>query len=338
MGGKRPRRNRGRRLRRPHTCGCGHLLRHYWAHCPGCGRSLVWGDTRGVTGAECYQCGWIVSDRFTYCPWCGADIHEEGVSSDEPLRAPRGFRYDAGCDGGCGGGVQYPMPYCPWCAAEQLWDWHNRFEGSCPHCAAGVDDAMDWCPWCGEDATGRDLIVRSLTRVRRLLIVSRIKLWPYRILLRPGVSGVDPRWPDTIEIEQKYVTGAQRRDEIPWPMLVGLIVHELGHSYLYNHWSWTRSREFRRVFGMVDKAYRGVDRSWVDFERRRVATTPVHHVSAYASTHPLEDFAEIFRFYVTRRGRLRELFAEFGRKRKGVIVYEKFLALHRFIRSARSTD
>ncbi|MGE5759402.1 MAG: putative zinc-binding metallopeptidase, partial [Gemmatimonadota bacterium] len=67
----------------------------------------------------------------------------------------------------------------------------------------------------------------------------------------------------------------------------------------------------------------------------RVATTLVDHVSRYAGTHPQEDFAETFRFYVTRRGRLRELFGEFGRKRKGVIVFEKFLVLHDYVRSLR---
>ena len=73
----------------------------------------------------------------------------------------------------------------------------------------------------------------------------------------------------------------------------------------------------------------------MDFERRRIATTLTDYVSAYASTHPQEDFAETFRFYVARRGRLRELFAEFGRKRKGVRVYEKFLVLHDFVRGLR---
>ena len=325
-------RSAGRRRARP-VCKCGRPVRRYWNFCPDCYRHLTWGDDDGITGAECFNCDWIVSERFSFCSWCGVDIYEEGVSSEEPLRAPRGFRHDGNCDKGCGGGVQYPMAHCPWCGGEQSWDWENRFEGSCPHCGAGVQDDMDWCPWCGEDATGQSLIERTVTRVQRLLIVSRIRPWPYRVLLRPGVSGVDPRWPNIVEIEQKYVTGARRRDEIPWTMLVGLVVHELGHSYLYNHWSWTRTDEFSRLFGHVDKAYRGVDRSWVDFERRRVATTPVNYVSGYAATHPLEDFAETFRFYVTRRGKLRELFAEFGRKRKGVIVYEKFLALDRYITS-----
>jgi hypothetical protein len=86
----------------------------------------------------------------------------------------------------------------------------------------------------------------------------------------------------------------------------------------------------------VAKAYRVVDDAWVDFQRRRVAMSPVNHVSAYSTRHPEEDFAETFRFYLTRRGRLRELFAEFGQKRKGVIVYQKFLALHEYVRSLRA--
>jgi len=61
----------------------------------------------------------------------------------------------------------------------------------------------------------------------------------------------------------------------------------------------------------------------------------VNHVSGYATRHPQEDFAETFRFYLTRRGKLRELFSEFGSKRKGVVVYEKFLAMSGYMRSLR---
>ena len=100
---------------------------------------------------------------------------------------------DARCDWGCGGGVQYPMRFCPWCGRPQTWNEEDQFEGDCPHCDRGVDDWMNVCPWCGQDATGRDLIPRALTRVRRLLLVSRIRDWGYRVLLRPGISGVDPR-------------------------------------------------------------------------------------------------------------------------------------------------
>jgi predicted RNA-binding Zn-ribbon protein involved in translation (DUF1610 family) len=320
---------------RPEThCTCGEELKRYWRFCPHCGRKQVWRDEFHMTGAECYRCGWVVSDLASYCPWCGADIHEDGVSSETPLKAPKGFHFSAWCDGGCGGGVEYPMAFCPWCGAEQEWE-DEDFEGSCPHCDRGVDDWMNHCPWCGSDATGQDLIPRALRRVNRLLLVSRVKQWNYRILLRPGVSGVDPKYPKIVEIEQVYVVGRRKRDEIPWSMLVGLICHELGHSFLYHHWRWTRTPDFARTFGEVNKAYRVTDDTWVDFQRRRISTTHPDFVTAYAATHPQEDFAETFRMYVTRRGRMRELLAELGRKRKGVIVYEKFLELHRFVRSLR---
>ena len=328
-----------RRQRQPtpptdYRCRCGQPLQRFWTFCPWCSREQVWKDEPPVTGAECYYCGWVVSDLHSYCPWCGHDISEEGVSSDQPLKAPRGFRFDAWCDAGCGGGVQSPMEFCPWCGEEQEWeDWD--FEGTCPHCDRGVNDWMDVCPWCGFDATGRDLIDRALTRVRRLLLVSRIKDWGYRVLLRPGLSGVDPRASKIIEIDRSYVVGAQRRDEIPWTLLVGLICHELGHSFLYHHWQITRSEEFKRVFGEVRKAYRVSDDAWVDFYRRRVSPGNTQFVTAYAATHPLEDFAEVFRFYVTRRGRMRELLAELGQRRKDIVVYEKFLYMHRFVRSLR---
>lgn len=329
------RRARRRELPRPEVrCLCGRELKRFWRFCPNCARLQVWGDDQRETGAECYRCGWVVSDKFTFCPWCGANIYEEGHSSPTPLRAPRGFRFHAKCDGGCGGGVQYPMASCPWCGGAQHWNEEKEFEGVCPHCQRGVDDWMNTCPWCGQDATGQNLIPRALRRVRRLLLVSRVKHWGYRVLLRPGVSGVDPKFPKIIEIEEKYVVGMRKRDEISWSMLVGLITHELGHSFLYHNWRWTSTPRFRRTFGTVDKAYR-VDDTWVYFERRRIATTLPTHVSAYAATHPQEDFAETFRFYVTRRGKMRELFAELGRLRKELVVYEKFLILHDYVRSLR---
>ncbi len=311
---------------------CEYPLRRYWYFCPGCSKRLSWGDDRGVTGAECYYCGWIVSDRHSYCPWCGKNITDEG-SSAEPLKQPRGFAYHACCPYvDCGGGLQYPMEYCPWCGRRQAWPFDGLFEGVCPHCYGGVDDLMDYCPWCRGDATGQDLLQPALRRVQHLLRKVRVPDWGYRVLVRPGVSGVDPRHPKIVEIERRLVA---RRDQISWPSVVGLITHELGHSFLFEHWRFARSRRFRKAFGDVSKAYRGVDESWVSFRRRNFSKTPVNHVTTYASKHPLEDFAETFRFYVIRRGRLKDLLAEIGRKGKGVIVYEKFLTLHTYLQELR---
>jgi hypothetical protein len=113
---------------REQRCVCGNLVRRYQGFCSSCGRAQRWGDVGGLTGAECYKCGWAVSDKFACCPWCGANIHEENYSSAEPLKAPRGFRMDARCDWGCGGGVQYPMKYCPWCSRQQFWNEDRFFE------------------------------------------------------------------------------------------------------------------------------------------------------------------------------------------------------------------
>ncbi|KAB2899758.1 MAG: hypothetical protein F9K40_09960 [Kofleriaceae bacterium] len=321
---------------RPETrCKCGHALQRFWRFCPACARPQTWRDVGHVTGAECPVCRWAVSPKSSYCPWCAADIYEEGVSSEKPLKEPKGFRKDARCDAGCGGGVQYPMPYCPWCGEDQSWDDRGQFEGVCPRCDRGVDDWMDTCPWCGKDATGRDLMAPAVREIRRLLRISGVADWGYRLLLRPGGSGVAPESPKIIEINRRHVLDGRRRDEVKWPMLVGLIAHELGHSFLFHHWRWTRTPRFRRVFGEVDKAYRVDEDTPVYFDRRRVAYAPLEHVSAYAATHPQEDFAETFRIYLTRRRRLRELFAELGRKRKAVRVFEKFLLLHDYVRMLR---
>ena len=313
---------------------CRYELERFWYYCPNCARGLEWRDALRETGAECHRCRWMVSDRHSFCPWCGTDIADRD-SSAEPLRAPKGFRFERRCKR-CSGGLMYPMQHCPWCGKDHEHTWrYEHFQNICPSCDRGVDDWMDTCPWCGLDATGRDLIPRALRRVRRLLVVSRVTPWDYRVLLRPGVSGVDPRAPKVIEIDRRYVLGKRRRDDISWNMLTGLILHELGHSFLYHNWVWTRSGRFKRAFGEVRKAYRVADEHWVDFERRRIATTLPDHVSVYAGTHPQEDFAETFRFYVTRRGRLRELFGEFGNKRKAVALFEKFLVLHDYVRGLR---
>jgi hypothetical protein len=225
------------------------------------------------------------------------------------------------------------MRFCPWCGGDQ--EWEDNYVGACPHCDRGVEDTWRVCPWCGFDPTGQDLIGEALHRVRELLKGAKIKDWGYSVLLRPGVSGVDPKYPTLVEIDRTYVVNAKRRTEIPWRMLVGLICHELGHSFLYYYWNLTRTEQFRRVFGEVHKAYRVHDETWVNFAKKKVTLVHAPYVSAYAATHPLEDFAEVFRIYVSRKGRIKDLFIDLGRAHKDVILYEKFLLLHRFVRSLR---
>ncbi|HXL52200.1 MAG TPA: zinc ribbon domain-containing protein, partial [Gemmatimonadales bacterium] len=117
---------------------CAAEVQRFWANCSNCGRRLEWKDTTKATGAECYYCGWVVSDSFSFCPWCGRDI-ADGDSSSEPLKAPKGFKYHRRCQWGCGGGVMYPMRSCPWCGRPQKWRY-QEFQNICPHCNKGVND------------------------------------------------------------------------------------------------------------------------------------------------------------------------------------------------------
>jgi hypothetical protein len=189
---------------------------------------------------------------------------------------------------------------------------------------------MDCCPWCGGDSTGNALIRPALQRVEELLATSRISPWGYRVLLRPGVSGVDPAYPNVVEIDKGYAVGKSSR-RIDWPMVVGLVVHELGHSFLYRHLPWARTERFRRAFGDVDVPYDVPDDVRVEFHQRGVSRVPVDHVTPYAGLHPQEDFAETFRLYVTRGAMLDELFAELDAKRKAKGVKERFQILHDYV-------
>ncbi|MEZ4586236.1 MAG: putative zinc-binding metallopeptidase [Gemmatimonadales bacterium] len=312
-------------------CECGRDLDPFWPFCPSCARRQTWSDALGITGRNCPRCGWMISHEHTFCPWCRAEVALLGRATPPKDAAP-GFRMDAPCDWSCGGGVQYPMPYCPWCGREQ--DWPNEYEGVCATCSKGVDDSMDICPWCAGDATGATRIRPALAQVERLLAIAEIDPWGYRVLLRPGVSGVDPAYPTIVEIDRSHI-GRKPEPQIEWSRIVGLIIHELGHSFLYHHWEWARSEAFHHTFGNVDLPYHVPDDIPVDFRHRRLALQPPDHVSAYARLHPQEDFAETFRFYVTRGARLDELLFECEEKHKTTPVFSKFLLLHDYLRSIR---
>ena len=201
-----------------------------------------------------------LSPKFSFCPWCDYDLADE-EPSEEQLKAPKGLPHGRPVRLRCAGRPD-TMPYCHGRQGES-WNEGRQVRRELPALCPGRGRWMDTCHWCGKDATGQDLIRKALHRVRVLLKAARIPDWGFRVLLRPGVSGVDPKYPKIVEIEQRYIVGARRRDEIPWQMLIGLISHELGHSFLYHHWHWTRAPAFRRTFGS-GQGVPVMDDAWVD--------------------------------------------------------------------------
>jgi hypothetical protein len=300
-------------------CACGEEIDRFWPHCPWCGQTHRWGDDPHRAGAECPSCRWVTSPLHAFCPWCRHPGPLQHWAGRPPVDAAPGFDADAPCDWSCGGSVQYPMPYCPWCGQKQAWGTED-FEGSCPHCTRGVDDWMRFCPWCGDDSTGNQLVRPALDEVARL---------------RPGISGVDPEFPRIVEIDRRFAVG-KRPDEIAWPLLVELIIHELGHSFLYHHLTWARTERFRLAFGDVDAPYDVPDDAPVEFHTSRMPLFPTDHVTGYARFHPQEDFAETFRFYVTRSAGLDALSAELGATGKSARVLERFRILDEYVALLRS--
>lgn len=104
----------------------------------------------------------------------------------------------------------------------------------------------------------------------------------------------------TLDIEE---ADPARRESIrellqePYRTVLGHLRHEVGHYYWYRlveHSAWLEP--FRRVFGDERASY-------VEALRRHYAQGPaadwqLHHVSAYASTHPWEDWAETWAHYL----------------------------------------
>src|SRR5205814_2143683 len=138
-----------------------------------------------------------------------------------------------------------------------------------------------------DEADGSRVLLLRLGGVGQLLVLPLVRARHHRPGLEPGAA----QGTQGVQLPSTVPLGLRRRDEISWNMLTGLILHELGHSFLYHNWSFTRTGRFRRAFGEVRKVYRVADSKWVDFERRGVTTTLPDYVTAYAATHPQEDFA-----------------------------------------------
>ena len=102
-------------------------------------RAAAGGTLDSVTGAECYHCGWMVVGQVLLLPLVRRR-HLRGGLLQRGARSRRrkGFRMDARCDWGCGGGVQYPMRVLPLVRpAAELERGRTCSRASAPTAAAG---------------------------------------------------------------------------------------------------------------------------------------------------------------------------------------------------------
>ena len=297
-------------------------MQRYRDFCSACGRAQRWNDLGESPAPTATSVGGRSPTTLPTAPGVAPTSTRRGFPARSRSRRPADSGWTPAATGAAA--VECSIP-CDTVLVQPPPELERGpfLRGESPHCSRGVDDRMNACPWCGGDPTGRDLIPRALTRVRRLLLVSRIKDWGYRVLLRPGSR----EWTPCILRSSRsssamwWAGGGETRSPGPcwwgcsptsWDTASSIIT---GSGPAPGSSGGRLGRWTRRTGGWTILVY---------FQRRRIAIAPTNFVSAYAAKHPQEDFAETFRFYVTRRGRLRDLFGELVGNAKALFSTRNF--------------
>lgn len=88
----------------------------------------------------------------------------------------------------------------------------------------------------------------------------------------------------------------------PYRTLIGHLRHEVGHYYWDRLIPGRAEKEFRRLFGDEQIDYAEALRR--HYQEGPVSDWRLHHISAYASVHPWEDWAETWAHYLHMRDAL----------------------------------
>jgi hypothetical protein len=139
---------------------------------------------------------------------------------------------------------------------------------------------------------------RALSRVRRELDSHGFwdkPLASINVFLVPVGAAYGWQWyGSTGEIGIPAVSLGRLRDIFGqrYTSVADVLRHEHGHALADTHRGLFRSRQFRSAFGAAH--------NW----KKRFEFDPDFHVSDYASTNPMEDFAETFMLFLKHGGRL----------------------------------
>lgn len=145
-------------------------------------------------------------------------------------------------------------------------------------------------------------------------------------------SGVEDDAPRTIHLHRGVLVGARApaavralAERVVGIDLLNVVRHEVGHALLFLDRRATATREFRRWFGNVDKAYRvgsPVDEVTRRLERHAGLANRRYRrvVSLYAAAHPHEAFAEAVRVALATGGDDARIAAWVGRHGVDAVV------------------
>jgi hypothetical protein len=238
------------------------------------------------------------------CPSCGADL---GYDSDQreirvisSATEPASYRIN-----GTGGEVWRCLNSawgCNWLVPAGSGSWCRSCALTRGRPADGRADAVE--AWIAAEAAKRRLV--HLLDDLGLPIEARSEAAEdglvFDLVDVPGDRGVTGHLDgvvtlDLAEVDDQHREDLRRQYGEPFRTVVGHLRHEIGHYY------WARLvgqsddvARFRRTFGDERSDYAtAIDRHYADSAG---TWDPAVYISAYASAHPLEDWAESFAHYL----------------------------------------
>ena len=254
---------------------------------------------------HCERCGGIVAFSAQACPSCDAPLgyvdDERNVRALTPTDDAASYRIDG-------------RDRLSWRCLNASWgcNWmlpagsENQWCRSCQLTRGRPDDGRPAAveAWMAAEAAKRRLVHQLDTLA--LPIEIRSSSAPdglaFDLVHLPGEGGITGHLDgvvtlDLAETDEGHRDDLRRQLGEPFRTVIGHLRHEIGHHY------WSRlvgqSDEldrFRRLFGderadysdAVDRHYSGGNATW----------DPTRFVTAYAASHPLEDWAETFAHYL----------------------------------------
>ena len=253
----------------------------------------------------CERCAHAVAFAAQNCAGCAHHLgylsHERNVRILEPTSNPAVFLVAGSEDAwwrclNSAWGCNWMLPAeseSPWCRSCQM--TRGRPDEARP-------DAIQ--AWIAAEAAKRRL-VHQLDELELPIEIRSASIpdgLAFDLVDVPGEGGITGHLDGVITLDLAE-TDEQHRDDLrrvlgePYRTVIGHLRHEIGHYYWARLVAQTEQiDEFRRLFGnervdyqaAVEQHYAGDTTDW----------DSTHHVSAYAASHPLEDFAESFAHYL----------------------------------------
>jgi len=257
---------------------------------------------------HCDRCAGVVDFAAQVCPTCAAPLgyldDERTVRVLEPTSDPAVFAVDGAADGeerslwrclNAAWGCNWMLP----AATSSMWCRSCQLTRGRPD-----DDRQDAIEaWMTAEAAKRRLI-HQLDEIA-LPVETRSATHDglaFDLVYLPGEGGITGHLDGVVTLDLAEADDAHR-DELrrrlgePFRTVIGHLRHEIAHHYWGRLVGQTDEvTRFRRLFGDERDDYRrAVERYYAGDV---AAWDPTTYITAYAASHPLEDWAETFAHYL----------------------------------------